>query len=78
MCPTCIDGCVCLPSDGVRAGGGGEALLPFSSLPGVGVPLPHPAVVWSAVGLGWEGTLTLTALAAGQGSGTGLAFSPGW
>ena len=79
MCPTHVDGCVCLSSDGARGGGSGEALLPFSSLPGVGVPLPHPIVVSSAVGRGWEGTLTLlTALAAGQGSGTGLAFSPGW
>ena len=46
--------CVCLSSDGVRGAGGGEGLWPFSLL-GVGVPLLHPVIVSSAVGLGWGG-----------------------
>ena len=70
--------CVCLSSDGVRGAGGGEGLWPFSLL-GVGVPhstLSSFRVLWALAG---EGTLTLlTALAADQGSGTGMAFSPGW
>ena len=70
--------CVCLSSDGVRGAGGGEGLGPFSLL-GVGVPhstLSSFRVLWALAG---EGTLTLlTALAADQGSGTGMAFSPGW
>ena len=72
MCPTHIDGCVCLSSDGVRVGGSGEALLPFSSLQGVGVPLPHPVVV-ECCGAWLGGDLNSSYC-----SGTGLAFSPGW
>lgn len=66
--------CVGLSSDEVR-GGGGLGLFPFSGLSAV----CHPNVISSAVGLRWGGHLTLlTAPAAGQGSGAGVAFSPGW
>ena len=53
--------------------------VPFQRSVRGGVPLLHPIVVSSAVGLRWGGHLTLlTAPAAGQGSGTEVAFSPGW
>lgn len=51
--------CVCLSSDEV-GGGGGWGPFPFSGLSGVGVPLLHPVVVSSAVGLRWGGRLSLS------------------